>query len=460
MLGAGLAAVGLSLVTAVGAAVLARVGTWEDAAVSPGNPGETPPRFAGALAFLSGFLVLGSEVVTQHQLAQVTINSHFSSAAILAGILLALAAASALAGRLRIPPARAIPPALLCAALFWILQPAALFAVRPGLQILPYELAPIPYFLRLGALAAISILPAFAAASPLAYGLSDAATNVNFLHSQGTTGQGVVVAVIDTGIRPEFPHLQLDGSVIGGEDLVGDGMGYSNNENHGHGTAVAGMISANAVFTFGPYSVVRAAVEAECPSCFVDHPTNCAIAMLGSAPLSSIYALRAFGPSGSAPLSRVVAAMERVIDLRQAFDSGLPGGVNIQVCNMSFGGPALCSGSDLADTVADALCEELQARVQLAGVRIMEAKLTHLAYAPEIAGAMLRRQQAEAVIAARSKLVLGAVSMVEMALQQLSEKNVVHLDDERKAAMVSNLMVVLCGERDTQPVVNTGTLYQ
>ncbi|MFO1459508.1 MAG: hypothetical protein U1G08_08855 [Verrucomicrobiota bacterium] len=167
LLGAGLAAVGLSLVTAVGAAVLARVGTWEDAAVSPGNPGETPPRFAGALAFLSGFLVLGSEVVTQHQLAQVTINSHFSSAAILAGILLALAAASALAGRLRIPPARAIPPALLCAALFWILQPAALFAVRPGLQILPYELAPIPYFLRLGALAAISILPAFAAAGLL-----------------------------------------------------------------------------------------------------------------------------------------------------------------------------------------------------------------------------------------------------------------------------------------------------
>ncbi len=112
-----------------------------------------------------------------------------------------------------------------------------------------------------------------------------------------------------------------------------------------------------------------------------------------------------------------------------------------------------------AEVVADALREQLQTRVQLAGVKIEEAKLTHLAYAPEIAGAMLRRQQAEAVISARSKIVIGAVSMVEMALKSLSEKNVVELDDERRAAMVSNLMVVLCSERDTQPIVNTGTLY-
>src|ERR1700682_2521629 len=112
-----------------------------------------------------------------------------------------------------------------------------------------------------------------------------------------------------------------------------------------------------------------------------------------------------------------------------------------------------------ANVVADTLREELQVRVQLAGVKIEEAKLTHLAYAPEIAGAMLRRQQAEAVISARAKVVIGAVSMVEMALKSLSEKNVVHLDDERRAAMVSNLMVVLCSERDTQPIVNTGTLY-
>ena len=112
-----------------------------------------------------------------------------------------------------------------------------------------------------------------------------------------------------------------------------------------------------------------------------------------------------------------------------------------------------------ADVIAEALREELHARVQLAGVKVEETKLTHLAYAPEIAGAMLRRQQAEAVISARAKIVIGAVSMVEMALKSLSEKNVVELDDERRAAMVSNLMVVLCSERDTQPIVNTGTLY-
>jgi regulator of protease activity HflC (stomatin/prohibitin superfamily) len=113
-----------------------------------------------------------------------------------------------------------------------------------------------------------------------------------------------------------------------------------------------------------------------------------------------------------------------------------------------------------ADEVNGELRAELQDRVQVAGITIDECRLTHLAYASEIAQAMLRRQQAEAVIAARQKIVIGAVSMVENALQLLSEKGVVHLDDERKAAMVSNLMVVLCSERDTQPVVNAGTLYQ
>jgi len=111
------------------------------------------------------------------------------------------------------------------------------------------------------------------------------------------------------------------------------------------------------------------------------------------------------------------------------------------------------------DQVNAELLTELNERLKVAGIVVDEAGLTHLAYAPEIAGAMLRRQQAEAVIAARAKLVLGAVSMVEMALAKLSEDGIVHLDDERRAAMVSNLMVVLCGERDTQPIVNTGTLY-
>ncbi len=113
-----------------------------------------------------------------------------------------------------------------------------------------------------------------------------------------------------------------------------------------------------------------------------------------------------------------------------------------------------------ADVVSEELRSELQDRVAVAGITIDECRLTHLAYAPEIAQAMLRRQQAEAVIAARQKIVIGAVSMVETALLMLSEKGVVDLDDERRAAMVSNLMVVLCSDRDTQPVVNTGTLYQ
>ncbi len=112
------------------------------------------------------------------------------------------------------------------------------------------------------------------------------------------------------------------------------------------------------------------------------------------------------------------------------------------------------------DEVGIELRKELIARLQLAGITVDECGFTHLAYAQEIAGAMLRRQQAEAVVAARKTLVEGAVGMVEMALDMLSAKNVVHLDDERKAAMVSNLMVVLCGERDTQPVLNTGSLYQ
>jgi regulator of protease activity HflC (stomatin/prohibitin superfamily) len=112
------------------------------------------------------------------------------------------------------------------------------------------------------------------------------------------------------------------------------------------------------------------------------------------------------------------------------------------------------------DQVGGELRTELQARLAVAGITVDECGFTHLAYAQEIAGAMLRRQQAQAVVAARQTLVEGAVGMVEMALSMLSEKNVVELDDERRAAMVSNLMVVLCGERDTQPVVNAGSLYQ
>jgi hypothetical protein len=111
------------------------------------------------------------------------------------------------------------------------------------------------------------------------------------------------------------------------------------------------------------------------------------------------------------------------------------------------------------DVVAQALTIELQKRLSKAGVVVEESRITHLAYAPEIAQAMLRRQQAEAIIAARTKIVFGAVSMVEMALRELDKKRVVQLDDERKASMVSNLLVVLCAEAEVSPVINAGTLY-
>ena len=112
-----------------------------------------------------------------------------------------------------------------------------------------------------------------------------------------------------------------------------------------------------------------------------------------------------------------------------------------------------------SEIVAGRIRDEIQEKVQIAGIEIIEARITYLAYAPEIAAAMLQRQQASAVVDARKLIVDGAVGMVEMALEQLSEKNVVELDDERKAAMVSNLLVVLCGNHDAQPVVNSGSLY-
>jgi len=121
------------------------------------------------------------------------------------------------------------------------------------------------------------------------------------------------------------------------------------------------------------------------------------------------------------------------------------------------GGEAALS-SHTAEVAAN-LMGQLQERLAKAGVEVKEARISHLAYAPEIAQAMLQRQQASAIIAARYKIVEGAVGMVENALEMLAQKNILHLDDERKAAMVSNLLVVLCGERGTQPVVNTGTLY-
>jgi regulator of protease activity HflC (stomatin/prohibitin superfamily) len=142
--------------------------------------------------------------------------------------------------------------------------------------------------------------------------------------------------------------------------------------------------------------------------------------------------------------------------------------VNIQtetaVRHVATSYPYDAHGDDLSlrqntTEITDQLSAEIAARVESAGVEVIESRITHLAYAQEIAGAMLRRQQAGAVVAARTRIVEGAVSMVQMALDKLAEEQVVDLDEERKATMVSNLLVVLCGDRDTQPVVNAGSLY-
>ncbi|PWT88118.1 MAG: hypothetical protein C5B55_13640 [Blastocatellia bacterium] len=197
-----------------------------------------------------------------------------------------------------------------------------------------------------------------ATVNPNAYLLNDSIANVTPLFAQNITGAGVTVAVIDSGIRPGFPHITLDGSVVRCDDFVGDGLGCVNSSNDPHGTFVAGMISANVVFQFSPASAIRNAVLAECPACFLNPPANTQIPMIGTAPLSSIYALRVFGPTGNAPISRVISAIERVIELREMFDNGVPGGVNTQVANMSLGGSTINPGRDLLDNEVDVLLEK------------------------------------------------------------------------------------------------------
>jgi hypothetical protein len=197
----------------------------------------------------------------------------------------------------------------------------------------------------------------FALSDPAAYTVNNGITGISALHAAGKAGQGMIVAVIDSGIRPGFPHLTLDGSVIGCEDFVGDALGCSNFANGGHGTFVAGMISSNVTFTFGATNAIRLAVLQYAPGAFSNPPTNTAIPMIGSAPLSSIYALRVFGPTGGAPTSRVLAAMERVIELREKFDAGLADGRDIRVVNMSLGGMTIYAGRDLFDTMLNAFLD-------------------------------------------------------------------------------------------------------
>ena len=215
---------------------------------------------------------------------------------------------------------------------------------------------------------ASSELAEIVSSSPDAYLINNSFMNLAPVHGAGFTGQGVKVAVIDSGIRPNRPHLSLDGSVIGGEDFVNDGLGFSNNANNGHGTFVAGMISANAIFTVSRTSRLVRSLSVHCPGCVLTapNPLQRRIPMIGSAPLSSIYALRVFPPAAGAPTSRVIAAMERVLQLRENFDNGMPenkdangkyAALNIKVCNMSLGGPTIFPGHDLEDELTHAFLE-------------------------------------------------------------------------------------------------------
>jgi subtilisin family serine protease len=194
-------------------------------------------------------------------------------------------------------------------------------------------------------------IQSIATTNPNGYLTNLEVANVASLHASGITGAGVIVAVIDSGIRPGF----LDDSLVGCEDFADDGLGCSNSANIPHGTGVALAITDSVAFTFSPASAFRNAVLAECASCFSNPPTNTQIPLIGTAPLASIYALRIAGPTSPSPLSRTLAAVERLIELRQAFDAGQPGGVDIQVANMSFGSPTLFAGRDLFDTAVDAL---------------------------------------------------------------------------------------------------------
>jgi serine protease AprX len=200
-----------------------------------------------------------------------------------------------------------------------------------------------------------SDLPAFAAEHPGAYLVNNTIMNLDALHGGGVLGQGIIVGVIDSGIRPGFPHIDLDGSVIGCEDFVGDANGCAHPDNSGHGTFVAGMISANVIFGFNPAGTFFQAIAAYAPGAVI--PPNL-VPMIGSAPLSSIYALRVFGPTGGAHTSRIMAAMDRLIELRELYDAGDPAGVNIQVCNMSTGGPTVFAGRDLYDLFANVMLEK------------------------------------------------------------------------------------------------------
>jgi serine protease AprX len=203
-----------------------------------------------------------------------------------------------------------------------------------------------------GSTASIANLSQTAAAEPAAYALYNLGLNVAGLHARGYTGTGVVVAVIDSGVRPKYPVLDSDSSVIGGVDFVGDGLGFSNSNNSPHGTFIAGLISGNAVINLH-HTTLETSLQEHVPGALAGSD----LPLIGTAPASSIYAVRVFGVSASAgaPESRIIAAIDYVIDLRKKYQQGDPSGVNIQVCNLSLGNTTLFAGRDVFDRSVDAL---------------------------------------------------------------------------------------------------------
>jgi len=199
-----------------------------------------------------------------------------------------------------------------------------------------------------------SDLEEFASSHPDAYVLNNAGTGVDKLHAKGFTGEGTIVAVIDSGYRPGFTYLDADQSLIGGKDFVGDGRGFSNVANDGHGTFAAGLISGNGSFL--PGEALQRALSSYAPGAL--DPTTGELTLLGTAPSAKIYAVRVFGVDASvgAPLSVILEAIQHVIDLRRDYDKSHGArGLKIDVCNLSLGVSTLYAGRDILDRSVDAL---------------------------------------------------------------------------------------------------------
>jgi subtilisin family serine protease len=210
----------------------------------------------------------------------------------------------------------------------------------------------------------VSQIAGLAAAHPDSYLVNAGLLGVATLHAQGIQGQGVVVAVIDSGLKPNYPHLEFDGSILGGEDFAHDGFSWRSVFNDGHGTFVAGMISGNVVAQFSLSSPFLQAVRRYAPGAIVG---TSSMPILGSAPASSIYVMRVFSPFIETPGSAILEAMEEVLVLRDAYAEGNPGGLNIAVVNMSLSLTTLHPGHDLFETAADRLVDRGVVVVESAG---------------------------------------------------------------------------------------------